>query len=82
MPTTKISKKEILNEIESVNPIFYLDVFAFLKQLQSKKKINTSSKQALNNLFSLEGCLSELKMDSVSLQKKIGDVWSQKYETH
>ena len=82
MPTIKINKKEILNEIDRVSPYYYLDVFAFFKQLQSKQKINTSSKQALHDLFSLKGCLGEFKCDSVSLQKKIAHVWSKKYETH
>ena len=60
--------------------MYYLELFVFLKQVQSKKK-KKSSKQALHDLFSLEGCLSELNFDSVSLQKKIEDDWNENYET-
>ncbi|MDZ7260568.1 MAG: hypothetical protein ONB05_00410 [candidate division KSB1 bacterium] len=77
-----ISKEEIINEIDKIHPLDYLKVFAFLKRLQTHKPGSRNSSQALENLFSLEGCLSDIKMSSVELQKHVAEVWRRKYETH
>lgn len=77
-----ISKKEILDEIERVHPLEYLKLYAFLKRIQTNKPAIKKSSQALEKLFTLEGCLSDVKLSSVELQKRVADIWSKKYETH
>ncbi|HEX9970959.1 MAG TPA: hypothetical protein VGD14_02705 [bacterium] len=76
-----ITKKEIINELNKVHPLEYLKVFVFLKQVQLKKFAKKKPSQALDKLFALEGCLSDMNMTSLELQKKVADMWSEKFET-
>lgn len=76
-----ISKNKIYQEIEKISPSDYLQVIAFLKSIQKSDKTGKNSSQALKGLFSLEGCLADMKTSSIELQKKVADIWDQKYET-
>ena len=78
---TIISKNEIYQEIDNIHPSDYFKVLAFLKSIQKPDNAKRKSSQALKWLFSLEGCLSDMKISSMELQNKVADTWNQKYET-
>ena len=73
--TIIISKQDILEALEKIPPENYLKLFALLKQLQKCPK--PTSKEALQNIFALQGCLKDIILSSVELQHKVADLWSQ-----
>jgi hypothetical protein len=76
--TLSISKRELVDELDKIQPVDYLKIFAYLKKMQ--KPAPKDSYRAMEMLFSLQGCLSDLKVNSVELQKQLGSIWSHKYE--
>lgn len=52
-----------------------------LKDQQTSDHRKTKSLQALEDIFSLEGCLKNEKVKSVELQKKSKDLWIRKYDS-
>jgi hypothetical protein len=59
-----------------VPPDQYLHLWVVIRHLQ--KKSFKSSKDALRNIFALEGCLKDETLSSVVLQHKVADLWSEK----
>jgi len=74
--TATISKHDVLDELEKVPPDHYFQLFVVMRQLQ--KKSLKSSKDALRNIFALEGCLKDETLSSVELQHEVADLWSEK----
>ena len=64
---TQIGKKEILEEIEKINPVEYFRLYSYLKRIQKLKPSDKNkSENALKKLFSLEGCLSDIIQTVIS----------------
>lgn len=80
MENLTITRDQLIEDIDRIDPKDYPKAFTWLHKFRPVKPASKKSLEALEKLFSIEGCLKNENITSVELQKRVADDWNQSYE--